>query len=104
VTPDELADPDDLELGCSIDGYDVQKSRTSQMIFGVPELIARLSSVLPLLAGDLIFTGTPSGIGWARDPQRFIGPDDELVTRVERIGEMRHHFTSNSPRTASTNH
>jgi 2,4-didehydro-3-deoxy-L-rhamnonate hydrolase len=88
VTPDELADPDDLELGCSIDSCDVQKSRTSQLIFGVPELIARLSAVLPLLAGDLIFTGTPAGIGATRSPPRFLRPGQLLTSYIEGVGSM----------------
>ena len=67
----------------------MQKARTSDLIFPVPALVAYLSSVLPLLPGDLIFTGTPSGVGWARDPQRFLQPGDELVTYVEGIGELR---------------
>ena len=65
VTPDEFTDPDDLELGCSINGEDMQKGRTGDMIFGVSELIEQLSAVTPLLPGDLIFTGTPSGVGSA---------------------------------------
>jgi 2-keto-4-pentenoate hydratase/2-oxohepta-3-ene-1,7-dioic acid hydratase in catechol pathway len=88
VTPDELADPDDLELGCSVDGQDVQKSRTSQMVFGVPELIARLSAVLPLLAGDLIFTGTPAGIGATRQPPQFLRPGQVLSSYLEGVGTM----------------
>jgi 2-keto-4-pentenoate hydratase/2-oxohepta-3-ene-1,7-dioic acid hydratase in catechol pathway len=86
VTPDELADPDDLELGCRIDGEDVQKSRTSGMVFGVPELIARLSAVLPLLPGDLIFTGTPAGIGATRQPARFLRPGEVLSSYLEGVG------------------
>ncbi len=88
VTPDELADPDDLELGCSVDGREVQKSRTSQMVFGVPELIARLSAVLPLLAGDLIFTGTPAGIGATRQPPQFLRPGQVLTSYLEGVGTM----------------
>jgi 2-keto-4-pentenoate hydratase/2-oxohepta-3-ene-1,7-dioic acid hydratase in catechol pathway len=88
VTPDELADPDDLELGCSIDGSDVQKSRTSQMVFGVPELIGRLSAVLPLLPGDLIFTGTPAGIGATRQPPQFLRPGQILSSYIEGVGTM----------------
>ena len=61
VTLDELADPDDLALGCSVDGETVQDARTSDLIFGVPRLVAELSAVLPLLPGDVIFTGTPAG-------------------------------------------
>jgi 2,4-diketo-3-deoxy-L-fuconate hydrolase len=88
VTPDELADPDDLELGCRLDGSDVQKSRTSEMVFGVPELIAQLSAVLPLLPGDLIFTGTPAGIGATRQPAQFLRPDQVLSSHIEGVGTM----------------
>jgi 2-keto-4-pentenoate hydratase/2-oxohepta-3-ene-1,7-dioic acid hydratase in catechol pathway len=94
VTPDELDDPDDLELGCLINGEQMQKSRTSEMIFGVPELIARLSAVTPLLPGDVIFTGTPSGVGLGRTPQRFLAPGDELVSYVRGVGEMRHRMVA----------
>jgi 2,4-didehydro-3-deoxy-L-rhamnonate hydrolase len=90
VTPDEFDDPDDLELGCAINGEEVQKGRTSDLIFSVPQLIARLSAVLPLLPGDVIFTGTPAGVGLGREPQRFLTDGDELVSYVEGIGEMRH--------------
>ena len=88
VTPDELGDPDDLELGCSVDGCKVQKSRTSQLVFGVAELIARLSAVLPLLPGDLIFTGTPAGIGATRQPPQFLRPGQVLTSYIEGVGTM----------------
>ncbi|MEU6578766.1 fumarylacetoacetate hydrolase family protein [Streptomyces sp. NPDC046805] len=90
VTPDEFDDPHDLELGCSINGEEVQKGRTSDLIFSVPQLIARLSAVLPLLPGDVIFTGTPAGVGMGRSPQRFLAPGEELTSYVEGIGELRH--------------
>ena len=70
----------------------MQKARTSDLIFPVAAIVAYLSAILPLLPGDLIFTGTPSGIGWTRDPRRTLRPGDELVTTVEGIGEMRHTF------------
>ncbi len=63
VTPDELDKPDDLALGCTVNGEEVQKSRTCDLIFDVDALIHHLSSITPLLPGDLIFTGTPSGVG-----------------------------------------
>ena len=88
VTPDELSDPDDLELGCSVDGREVQKSRTSQLVFGVPELIVQLSAVLPLLPGDLIFTGTPAGIGATRQPPQFLRPGQVLTSYIEDVGTM----------------
>ncbi|GAA5163031.1 fumarylacetoacetate hydrolase family protein [Pseudonocardia eucalypti] len=88
VTPDELADPDDLELGCSVDGRVLQRARTKDMIFSVPALVARLSAVLPLLPGDLIFTGTPPGVGMARTPKEFLRPGTTLDSYVEGIGEL----------------
>jgi 2-keto-4-pentenoate hydratase/2-oxohepta-3-ene-1,7-dioic acid hydratase in catechol pathway len=98
VTPDEFDDPDDLELACAVNGEQMQKSRTSDLIFSVPQLIARLSAVLPLLPGDLIFTGTPSGVGAVRNPRRFLSPGDELVSHIEGIGELRQRFIAATPR------
>lgn len=89
VTPDELADADDLALGCSIDGETVQDARTSDLIFGVPRLVAELSAVLPLLPGDVIFTGTPAGVGMARQPARALAPGQVIESWVEGIGTIR---------------
>ncbi|HEY4409804.1 MAG TPA: fumarylacetoacetate hydrolase family protein [Acidimicrobiia bacterium] len=89
VTPDELADPDDLELACFLDDEVLQKGRTRDMVFSVPELVARLSAVCPLLPGDLIFTGTPPGVGMARQPPRFLGGGTTLVSTIEGVGELR---------------
>jgi 2-keto-4-pentenoate hydratase/2-oxohepta-3-ene-1,7-dioic acid hydratase in catechol pathway len=94
VTPDEFANPDDLELGCAINGVEMQKGRTRDLIFDVSELIEQLSAVTPLLPGDLIFTGTPSGVGLGRDPQRWLAPGEVLTTYIEGIGEMRHRFVA----------
>jgi 2,4-diketo-3-deoxy-L-fuconate hydrolase len=96
VTVDEFADPDDLEFGCSLNGEQMQKSRTSHLIISVPRLIVSLSAVVTLLPGDVIFTGTPAGVGMGRDPQHWLQADDELVSWVEGIGEMRHRFVSGS--------
>ena len=86
VTPDELADRDDLALGCSVDGETVQDARTSDLMFSVPQLVAELSAVLPLLPGDIIFTGTPAGVGFTRQPPRFLQPGQvlEIVDRGHR--------------------
>lgn len=89
VTTDEFTDANDLVLGCAVDGETVQNARTSDMIFSVPQLVAELSVVLPLLPGDVIFTGTPSGVGMARNPARFLQPGQTLETWVEGIGTMR---------------
>jgi 2-keto-4-pentenoate hydratase/2-oxohepta-3-ene-1,7-dioic acid hydratase in catechol pathway len=94
VTPDELHDPDDLEIGCRVNGDTVQKSRTSDMVFGVARLIAELSAVLPLLPGDVIFTGTPAGIGATRSPARFLQPGDVLTSWIEGLGELRNRFAA----------
>lgn len=90
VTPEDLPDRDDLALTCTVNGEPVQDSRTSQLVFDVPTLVAELSAVLPLLPGDLIFTGTPAGVGVFRTPPRFLQPGDVLVSTVEGIGSMSH--------------
>ena len=92
VTPDELSERGDLAIWCELDGETVQDARTSQMILNVPQLVAHLSSVLTLLPGDIIFTGTPSGVGQARDPQRFITPGCTLVSGIEGIGKIETKF------------
>jgi len=89
VTPDELSDPDNLNLTCSINGEQVQRGSTQQLIFPVPDLIAKLSAVLPLSPGDVIYTGTPSGVGLGRTPQRWLKAGDELVSSIHGIGELR---------------
>jgi 2-keto-4-pentenoate hydratase/2-oxohepta-3-ene-1,7-dioic acid hydratase in catechol pathway len=92
VTPDALPDPDDVEISCTLNGVEVQRTRTSDMIFPVPAIIEFVSAVATLYPGDLIFTGTPSGTGWSREPKLLVGDGDELVTVAEGIGEMRHTF------------
>ncbi len=92
VTPDAFPNPDSIEISCSLSGQLMQKSRTDDMVFSIPALIEYLSGIVTLLPGDLIFTGTPSGIGFSRKPQRLITPGDILATTAELIGEMRHDF------------
>jgi 2-keto-4-pentenoate hydratase/2-oxohepta-3-ene-1,7-dioic acid hydratase in catechol pathway len=94
VTPDEVADPDDLELSCWLGDQRVQHARTGEMIFSVPELIARISRTCTLLPGDLLFTGTPSGVGAGMDPPRYLHADDVLTSRIVGIGELRTTFTA----------
>ena len=92
VTVDEFDDPDDLELGCSVNGETVQKGRTADMIFSVPELVERLSAVVRLAPGDVIFTGTPSGVALGRPDPQWLRPGDELVSYVAGIGHIRQRF------------
>jgi 2-keto-4-pentenoate hydratase/2-oxohepta-3-ene-1,7-dioic acid hydratase in catechol pathway len=89
VTVDEFANPDDLELGCRLNGEEVQRDRTSDLIFTVPQLISTLSGVLALLPGDVIFTGTPAGVGIVRQPPKFLAPGDVLESWIEGIGTIR---------------
>jgi 2-keto-4-pentenoate hydratase/2-oxohepta-3-ene-1,7-dioic acid hydratase in catechol pathway len=92
VTPDEFPDRDDIGFESRLDGEVMQAGRTGDMIFDVPELVMRLSAVCELFPGDLIFTGTPAGVGNRRTPQRFLRAGETLVSRVEQIGEIRQTF------------
>ncbi len=86
ATIDELADRDDLAISCVIDGETVQSGRTSDLIFPVAELIAWISRICTLEPGDLIFTGTPSGVGQGRKPPRFLRPGMVVETSIEGVG------------------
>jgi 2,4-didehydro-3-deoxy-L-rhamnonate hydrolase len=97
VSPDELADRDDLPLGCSIDGETMQDARTSDLVFSIPRLVAELSAVLPLLPGDVIFTGTPAGVGIARTPPVFLQPGQVLESWIDGIGTIRNRCVSPAP-------
>ena len=82
------ADPADLAISCALNGEVVQASRTSDMVFGPDELLAHLGGVCDLRPGDLVFTGTPSGVGMGRTPPRWLQPGDVLVSTIEHIGTM----------------
>lgn len=88
VTVDEFSDPHDLAITATLNGETIQTGRTSDLIFSVPRLVAELSSIVALLPGDLIFTGTPSGVGATRSPQRFLQAGDELISTIEGIGSI----------------
>jgi acylpyruvate hydrolase len=93
VTPDEIDHAADLRISCTVNGEVMQDSRTSDLIFPPAELIAYISTFTTLRPGDLILTGTPAGVGHARKPPRFIGPDDVVVVALEGVGECRNRFT-----------
>jgi 2-keto-4-pentenoate hydratase/2-oxohepta-3-ene-1,7-dioic acid hydratase in catechol pathway len=90
VTPDELDDPNALRLGCSVDGEVVQDGTTAKLLFSIPRSLSELSKVLTLQPGDLVFTGTPDGVGMGMNPPRHLAPGQVLETWVEGIGRMRH--------------
>ncbi len=89
VTLDALANPGDLGISCAVDGETMQDGRTSDMIFPVPALIEFLSRRSTLEPGDLIFTGTPAGVGSTRSPRRYLQPGEEIVSKIEGIGQLR---------------
>jgi 2-keto-4-pentenoate hydratase/2-oxohepta-3-ene-1,7-dioic acid hydratase in catechol pathway len=89
VTADEIADPHALDIQMIINGEVLQSSNTSQLIFRIPELIEYLSGVFTLEAGDIVSTGTPSGVGFSRTPPRWLRAGDECVVKITGLGELR---------------
>jgi 2-keto-4-pentenoate hydratase/2-oxohepta-3-ene-1,7-dioic acid hydratase in catechol pathway len=89
VTADEIADPHNLDISLTINGETLQHSNTKNLIFNIPALIEYLSAVFTLEPGDVISTGTPSGVGFARKPPRWLVDGDDVVVRVEGLGELR---------------
>ena len=94
MTPDELERPDDLALGCEVNGEVRQQARSADMIFGVSELVSYLSGVVTLYPGDVIFTGTPPGVGMGRTPPIFLHAGDHLRSWIEGIGELDQRFVT----------
>jgi 2-keto-4-pentenoate hydratase/2-oxohepta-3-ene-1,7-dioic acid hydratase in catechol pathway len=88
VTADELAEPHSLGISLTLNGVTMQESNTSNLIFKIPQLIEHLSSVFTLETGDLIATGTPAGVGFARKPPVYLKAGDEVRIRIEGIGEL----------------
>ena len=89
VTPDEVPDPHNLGIRLRLNGETMQNSSTSQLIFKVDELIAYLSKVFTLEPGDLIFTGTPPGVGMARKPPVWLKPGDVVEVEIDHLGTLR---------------
>ena len=97
VTADEVPDPHKLSVKLTLNGQTMQESNTDQMIFGVPQLIEFVSETITLEPGDVIATGTPSGVGFARNPPVFLQPGDEMQVTIEGVGGM------NNPVVAGSN-
>ncbi len=89
VTADEIAHPDNLALHLRVNGLSKQNSNTSQMVFSIPTIIATLSLGMTLEPGDIIATGTPSGVGYSRTPAEFLKPGDIVEAEIESIGIIR---------------
>jgi 2-keto-4-pentenoate hydratase/2-oxohepta-3-ene-1,7-dioic acid hydratase in catechol pathway len=89
VSADEIADPHNLRISLELNGRTLQDSSTKQLIFDIPYLVEYLSTVMTLEPGDIVSTGTPPGVGFARKPQIFMTPGDEAVVKIEGVGELR---------------
>jgi 2-keto-4-pentenoate hydratase/2-oxohepta-3-ene-1,7-dioic acid hydratase in catechol pathway len=88
VTPDEIPNPNALNIRTLVNGEVLQQSNTGDMIFDVPTLIEFLSGSTTLLPGTVILTGTPSGVGMARTPARWLQPGDVVTVEIEKIGAL----------------
>jgi len=97
VTADEISDPQALPLRLAVNGAVKQEDTTAQMLFGVAAIIAEISRVLTLEPGDIIATGTPAGVGFARTPPEFLQPGDVMETTVEGIGTLRNRIVAVEP-------
>jgi 2-keto-4-pentenoate hydratase/2-oxohepta-3-ene-1,7-dioic acid hydratase in catechol pathway len=99
TTPDEIPDLDALRLTCTIDGVRMQDGRVGDMIFKVPALIAHLTKAMTLLPGDLLFTGTPAGVGVARTPPVFLRHGQSVRCEIEGLGAIENRIADETPRT-----
>jgi 2-keto-4-pentenoate hydratase/2-oxohepta-3-ene-1,7-dioic acid hydratase in catechol pathway len=84
-----VPDPHQLDISLAINGETLQKSNTRELIFKLPRLISYLSTMMPLVPGDIISTGTPAGVGMGRTPQRWLRPGDEMVLEISSIGRLK---------------
>ncbi|MEO7197268.1 MAG: fumarylacetoacetate hydrolase family protein [Solirubrobacterales bacterium] len=89
LTPDEVPDPGDIGIAMDLNGQRMQKASTRDLIFGTRELIAHLSTLMTLVPGDIVSTGTPAGVGSTRDPRVWLKPGDELLVSSPQLGELR---------------
>jgi 2-keto-4-pentenoate hydratase/2-oxohepta-3-ene-1,7-dioic acid hydratase in catechol pathway len=88
VIKDEVPDPHSLNIKLTISGKLLQHSNTRELIFRIPDLITYISSITSLRPGDIISTGTPSGVGHGRTPHRWLRPGETIITEIEGIGQL----------------
>jgi 2-keto-4-pentenoate hydratase/2-oxohepta-3-ene-1,7-dioic acid hydratase in catechol pathway len=88
VTPDEAGPPDQLGIALDLNGERMQEATTDDLIFSIPTLVAHLSSLMTLVPGDTVATGTPSGVGGAREPRVWLKPGDEIVVSSPQLGRL----------------
>jgi len=88
VSADAIEDPHSLDISLTVNGETLQHSNTRELIFKIPELIEFLSSIMTLEPGDVVSTGTPSGVGFSYNPPKWLKPGDLVVVKVEGLGEL----------------
>jgi len=88
VTPDEVGDPHSLDISLELNGERMQEANTSLFIFDIPTLVATITEFVPLAPGDVVLTGTPSGVGYRREPKVLLRDGDRVVVEVERVGRL----------------
>jgi acylpyruvate hydrolase len=88
VTPEEVGDPHDLDIRLELNGLELQSANTSMMIFDIPTVLAAISEFVPLAPGDVVLTGTPSGVGIRREPRVLLADGDRVVVEIERLGRL----------------
>jgi 2,4-diketo-3-deoxy-L-fuconate hydrolase len=96
VTPDEMPDPQNRPIQCHVNGVQKQDSNTSFMVFPIPRLLEELSLAMTLLPGDILLTGTPEGVGYARTPPEYLSPGDEVTITVGDIGSLTNRVVARS--------
>ena len=97
VTPDEVGDPHELDISLHLNGERMQSANTSQLIFDIPAIIAAISEFIPLSPGDVVLTGTPSGVGYRRDPKVLLRDGDRVVIDIERVGRLENPVVAEQP-------
>ena len=88
VTPDEVGDPHALDISLELNGKRMQSGNTGQFIFDIPAIVAAISEFVPLAPGDVVLTGTPSGVGYRREPKVLLRDGDRVVVEIERVGRL----------------
>ena len=88
VTPDEVGDPHALDISLERNGERMQSGNTRQFIFDIPAIVAAISEFVPLAPGDVVLTGTPSGVGYRREPKVVLRDGDRLTIEIERVGRL----------------
>jgi acylpyruvate hydrolase len=97
VTPDEVGDPHELDISLELNGERMQSANTRQLIFDIPAIIGAISQFVPLSPGDVVLTGTPSGVGYRREPKVLLHDGDQIVIDIERVGRLENPVAAEQP-------